>query len=151
MWGVINDRSPHFFSKRSTLMPMVLAQAVLTAIDCEDPVSLANFYAQIIGGKIHGFEFGASGDSGWVEIREGGLRLLAFQKVADYQAPTWPSGGLPQQMHLDFQVEDLDAGEEFVVSIGAIKCQVQPGETFRVFLDPAGHPFCLVVPGALSE
>lgn len=132
-------------------MIMVLAKVVLTAIDCADPVSLANFYAQIIGGKIHEFEFATSGESGWVEIREGGLRLLAFQKVPDYQAPTWPSGGLPQQMHLDFQVGDLDASEAFVLSIGAVKCPVQPGEPFRVFLDPAGHPFCLVVPGALSE
>jgi hypothetical protein len=132
-------------------MIMVLANSVLTAIDCDDPVLLANFYAQIIGGKIHEFEFGASGESGWVEIRDGEVRLLALQKVPDYQPPTWPSGGLPQQMHLDFQVEHLDAGEEFVLSIGAVKCQVQPGETFRVFLDPAGHPFCLVVAGALPE
>jgi len=132
-------------------MIMVLANSVLTAIDCDDPVSLANFYARIIGGKIHEFEFGASGESGWVEIREGEVRLLALQKVPDYQPPTWPSGGLPQQMHLDFQVEDLNVGEEFVLSIGAVKCQVQPGGTFRVFLDPAGHPFCLVIPGALSE
>lgn len=130
---------------------MVLANSVLTAIDCDDPVRLANFYAQIIGGTIHEFEFAASGESGWVEIRDGEVRLLAFQKVADYQAPTWPSGGLPQQMHLDFEVEYLDAGEEFVVSIGALKSQVQPGETFRVFLDPAGHPFCLTAVGALSE
>jgi hypothetical protein len=132
-------------------MNMVLANSVLTAIDCDDPVRLANFYAQIIGGKIHEFDFGTSGESGWVEIREGEVRLLALQKVPDYQPPIWPSGGLPQQMHLDFQVKDLDVGEEFVLSIGALKCQVQPGEKFRVFLDPEGHPFCLVVPGALSE
>ena len=39
---------------------------------------------------------------------------------------------------------DLDAGEAAVVALGARKHEVQPGETFRVFLDPAGHPFCLV-------
>ena len=128
---------------------MVLAKGVLTAIDCDDPVGLANFYLKIIGGEVHGFEFGESGDSGWVEIREGERRLLAFQKIPNYQIPTWPIGSLPQQMHLDFQVGDLDEGEAFVLSIGAVKCDVQPGETFRVFLDPAGHPFCLVVPGAL--
>ena len=26
---------------------------------------------------------------------------------------------------------------------GAAKHEHQPGTTFRVFLDPAGHPFCL--------
>ena len=41
-------------------------------------------------------------------------------------------------------VDDLDAGEAAVVALGARKHDVQPGTTFRVFLDPAGHPFCLV-------
>ena len=54
-------------------------------------------------------------------------------------------------MHLDFEVEGLDSGEEFVVALGATKSAVQPGTTFRVFLDPEGHPFCLVMPGALDE
>ena len=52
----------------------------------------------------------------------------------------------PQQIHLDLEVDDLDAGEAAVVALGARKHEVQPGETFRVFLDPAGHPFCLVLP-----
>ena len=30
-----------------------------------------------------------------------------------------------------------------VVALGARKHEHQPGKTFRVFLDPAGHPFCL--------
>jgi hypothetical protein len=30
-----------------------------------------------------------------------------------------------------------------VLARGATKADVQPGTTFRVFLDPAGHPFCL--------
>jgi hypothetical protein len=46
---------------------------------------------------------------------------------------------------LDLKVADLDAGEAAVVALGARKHEVQPGETFRVFLDPAGHPFCLVL------
>ena len=33
--------------------------------------------------------------------------------------------------------------EEAVLEIGAGKAPEQPGETFRVFLDPAGHPFCI--------
>ncbi|MEK6439682.1 VOC family protein [Pseudonocardia sp. T1-2H] len=31
-----------------------------------------------------------------------------------------------------------------MLTIGARKAEVQPGETFQVFLDPVGHPFCLV-------
>jgi hypothetical protein len=32
-----------------------------------------------------------------------------------------------------------------VIALGARKADVQPGETFTVFIDPAGHPFCLVL------
>ena len=51
----------------------------------------------------------------------------------------------PQQLHLDFDVDDLDVGEEQVLALGARKAEVQPGKTFRVYIDPAGHPFCLVL------
>ena len=34
--------------------------------------------------------------------------------------------------------------EEWVLGLGARKHSYQPGTTFRVYLDPAGHPFCLV-------
>ena len=40
-------------------------------------------------------------------------------------------------------VPDLDEAEAEVLEIGATKPEHQPGTTFRVFLDPAGHPFCL--------
>jgi hypothetical protein len=129
---------------------MALARAVLTAIDAPEPFTLAGFYSQLIGGEVQVCYRNAAGDPEWVEIREGAQRKLAFQLVPDYQAPTWPNGRLPQQRHLDLEVEDLDAGETFVVAIGAVKSPVQPGETFRVFLDPAGHPFCLVSIGALD-
>ncbi|MDQ3989733.1 MAG: hypothetical protein M3291_11140, partial [Actinomycetota bacterium] len=42
-------------------------------------------------------------------------------------------------------VPDLDTGEEQVLALGARKAEMQPGTSFRVFLDPAGHPFCLVL------
>jgi len=48
-------------------------------------------------------------------------------------------------MHLDLIVADLDEGESAVIALGATKAGVQPGTKFRVFLDPAGHPFCLCV------
>jgi hypothetical protein len=48
-------------------------------------------------------------------------------------------------MHLDVIVDDLDAAEAAVLSLGATKHEHQPGTSFRVFLDPAGHPFCLCV------
>ncbi len=32
-----------------------------------------------------------------------------------------------------------------MLALGARKAAVQPGKTFRVYIDPAGHPFCLVL------
>ena len=68
---------------------------------------------------------------------------IAFQHAPDHVPPQWPSAEHPQQMHLDLDVTDLDAAEEAVLALGARKHEHQPGKTFRVFLDPAGHPFCL--------
>ena len=57
----------------------------------------------------------------------------------------WRSGAGAQQMmmHLDFQVDDLDAAVAHAVDLGAQEAQYQPQDDVRVMLDPAGHPFCL--------
>ena len=80
------------------------------------------------------------------EVRpEDGSNCISFQQVADYRPPAWPAQDVPQQMHLDVMVRDLDRGEAAVLELGATKPDTQPGTSFRVFLDPAGHPFCLCV------
>ena len=50
---------------------------------------------------------------------------------------------VPQQMHLDASSTTSSAAEAALLELGATKHEHQPGTTFRVFLDPAGHPFCL--------
>lgn len=52
---------------------------------------------------------------------------------------------MPQQFHLDVMVDDLDAAEAAVLELGARKAAHQPETTFRVFLGPAGHPFCTCI------
>jgi len=42
-------------------------------------------------------------------------------------------------------VDDIEDAEKAVLELGATKHDFQPGRTFRVYLDPAGHPFCLCV------
>jgi hypothetical protein len=65
--------------------------------------------------------------------------------AALYAAITgWPGQEHPQQEHLDFSVDDLDEGERRVLAIGARRHTLQPGQSFRVYLDPVDHPFCLV-------
>ena len=48
-------------------------------------------------------------------------------------------------MHFDFQVGDLESAVEDAVALGARLAGEQPQEDVRVLLDPAGHPFCLVL------
>ena len=62
--------------------------------------------------------------------------------VNDYNAPEWPNPARPQQAHLDLIVDDLDAGEARALELGATRLD-GGGQTFRVYADPAGHPFCL--------
>ncbi|MGD9985751.1 VOC family protein [Pseudonocardia sp.] len=114
----------------------------VVALDCPDPDALARFYSALTGWPLAEKD---AEDDDWVELVADGPVTIACQQVADHRAPQWPSAEHPQQAHLDFDVPDLDAGEQFVLGIGATKADVQPGETFRVYIDPAGHPFCLVL------
>ena len=113
----------------------------LVLLDCPEPIELAKFYSALTGIALDASP--AYGTD--VDLVHDNLPTLSFQKVENFAAPTWPEGNIPKQMHLDFEVDDLDEGERHVLSIGARKADYQPGETFRVFMDPVGHPFCLVV------
>lgn len=121
---------------------MAIAKLTLTAIDCPDNRALAQFYSEITGWPVS-----PDSDDEWVWLESDTGTTLAFQRSPDHVPPTWPDGERPQQLHLDFDVPDLDQGEAAVLALGARKCDHQPGETFRVYLDPAGHPFCLVLRG----
>jgi glyoxalase superfamily protein len=116
----------------------------LVALDCPDALALAGFYSTLTGLDVEPLGDFPAADVTWIELVHDGRPTIAFQKVDRYVAPTWPEGPVPQQLHLDFDVDDLDQGEAFVLSIGATKAEHQPGTTFRVYLDPVGHPFCLV-------
>jgi predicted enzyme related to lactoylglutathione lyase len=65
--------------------------------------------------------------------------------VLGHRPPRWPDPQCPQQFHLDFDVEDIDAAQERVLALGAVLLHDSGGRNsgFRVFTDPAGHPFCL--------
>jgi predicted enzyme related to lactoylglutathione lyase len=115
-----------------------IARLSLFALDCRDPRELAAFYGAITGWNVD------SDDGEWVKLRSDGGATLAFQRAPDHEPPVWPSADHPQQAHLDFDVKDLDVGESKVIALGARKAEWQPEPAaFRVFLDPAGHPFCL--------
>lgn len=115
---------------------MAIARFPTVVLDCPDPSALARFYASLLDWKVEP-------DDGWVDIRGEQGQCISFQQVDDYRPPVWPGQDVPQQFHLDVVVDDLDEGEAAVLALGATRAGHQPGTTFRVFIDPAGHPFCL--------
>ena len=115
---------------------MAIARFPSFVIDCPDPGALATFYGAMLDWKV-------DVSSDWAEVRADHGQCISFQQVADYNPPDWPNQAVPQQMHLDVIVDDLDVGEAAVLALGATRHDHQPGTSFRVFLDPAGHPFCL--------
>lgn len=120
---------------------MGIARMRTVVIDRPDPGGLAAFYRQLLGGEL------TSVEDDWIVLEPEPGRRLAFQRAEEYAPPTWPTAERPQQFHLDVTIDDLDEAEPAVLAIGAKKHEAQPGEadgdSFRVYLDPAGHPFCL--------
>lgn len=116
---------------------MAIARYPTVVLDCPDAQALATFYGTLLEWDV------VQADTDWWSARSDYGHSLEFQQVADYRAPEWPGQERPQQMHIDVVVEDLEEAERAVVALGATRHAHQPGESFRVFLDPAGHPFCL--------
>ena len=117
-------------------------------LDCADPWELARFWAVLVGGEPTQWY------SGWVTLEPAphGQRL-SFQRVEAFRPPGGSSGP-PPQAHVDVLVDDLDLAHDRVLAAGArhLRDHVSPrpgpdGEAvpWRVYADPAGHPFCLVV------
>jgi catechol-2,3-dioxygenase len=134
-WITLADPAGHPFDlcQRDGVGPAMELYAV--TLDAPDASALAHFYAQLLE-----LEVGYDGPEG--ALVSGGATSLMVQQIDDYQPPQWRDAEHPQQAHLDILVDDLDAGEERALSLGARRLD-GGGDTFRVFADPAGHPFCL--------
>jgi len=105
-------------------------------IDAPDASALARFYAELTG-----MEVTYDGPEG--ALISGDSKNVMFQQISGYNPPRWPDPAHPQQAHLDLLAGDLDSGEARAVELGASRLNAG-GERFRIFSDPAGHPFCLI-------
>jgi predicted enzyme related to lactoylglutathione lyase len=116
--------------------PKVSVQSVV--LDTDNPRRLAEFYTALLGWKIESIE------DEWITITGGSAGQIDFQLALNHKPPTWPDNEVPQQFHLDLQVDDLDAAAAYAESIGARRAASgDHSPNFIVFLDPSGHPFCL--------
>lgn len=112
-------------------------------LDCPDPQALARFWAGLLGGEP------VEWYPGWVTIEPPphGQRL-------SFQASRAVSDDDSLRMHVDLFVLDLDRAHHRVLACGGqylgehLSPRPGPGGEsipWRVYADPAGHRFCLVV------
>jgi catechol 2,3-dioxygenase-like lactoylglutathione lyase family enzyme len=134
-WVTLADPAGHPFDlcQRDGIGDAVQWWAV--TLDAPDASALARFYADLLG-----LEVTYDGPEG--ALAAGEPTSVMVQQISGYRAPAWPDPSCPQQAHLDILVDDLDAGEARALELGAARLP-GGGDTFRVFADPAGHPFCL--------
>lgn len=117
-------------------MTTPIASLAMITLDCAEVGAMKEFY-----GALLGWEVTYADDN--VAMLTGPATRLGIGVIPDYQAPVWPDHG-GKQFHLDLAVDgDLDEAARQCVDLGATRPDEQPGETWRVLLDPAGHPFCL--------
>jgi catechol 2,3-dioxygenase-like lactoylglutathione lyase family enzyme len=136
-WITMADPAGHPFDlcQKDGTGPVMGLFAV--TIDAPDALALARFYADLLG-----MEVTYEGPEGALIAGDG--KSVMFQQVNGYNPPRWPDPAYPQQAHLDIIVADLDAGQARALELGASRLTAG-GERFRVFADPAGHPFCLIL------
>jgi predicted enzyme related to lactoylglutathione lyase len=123
----------------------VIADLQCVVLDCPEPVELAAFYQSILGGTVNQPDRRWALSDVWATLHTASGVVLAFQRATDHRPPLWPDPSRPQQFHLDFAVADLDRAEEQVLARGAAVLDAGTGgRSWRIYADPAGHPFCLV-------
>jgi hypothetical protein len=108
-----------------------------TVVDCNDPISLSKFYAEILGYTV------VQSEPEWVVIGVSeDFPGIAFQKIPNYIAPVWPSGEVPTQIHFDIRIDDFESSVREIESLGG-RLLSKSSEIFWVCTDPEGHPFCI--------
>lgn len=118
------------------------ARVSTVVLDAHDAHELAGFYQRLLGYVVRAEE------PDWVLIGppNGNGVSLAFETEPEYVRPVWPSrkpGDQQMMLHLDVEVDDLEAETARAAAAGAVLADHQPQDDVRVLFDPAGHPFCL--------
>jgi len=114
-------------------------------LDSRNANEHADFYQKMLGWTIRF----TNNDEGLTFVgifdEKVGITLL-FQEDADYEPPViWPTekGQQQPQAHLDFHTDDLERDAAHAIACGARPVDNQYSDKWRVFIDPAGHPFCI--------
>ena len=112
----------------------------VVVFDAADLEAESTFWAGVLDGSV-------DAEDDWHMVMVDGAPRVGVQLAPNHIAPDWPDGAPEQQIHLDLWVDDPAEAHELVMSLGAtVLKEPEEGDTpdaFRVYADPAGHPFCL--------
>jgi predicted enzyme related to lactoylglutathione lyase len=111
----------------------------VAVFDAADLGAESAFWAGLLGGTVEA-------EDDWHTVYVDGQERLGFQLAPGHVPPQWPDGS-PQQIHFDLFVDDIAAADAETLALGARLLNPATGldaaHGYRVYADPAGHPFCL--------
>jgi catechol 2,3-dioxygenase-like lactoylglutathione lyase family enzyme len=116
----------------------VAVRIAMVSLDCAEVAPSADFWSALLG-----WDVAVATEDYAMLTGPDGSPALGLGRVDDHQPPSWPDEGGRKQFHLDLAVDDVAAATDRALGLGARLAEPQPGETWRVLIDPAGHPFCL--------
>ncbi|MDQ4051722.1 MAG: VOC family protein [Actinomycetota bacterium] len=108
----------------------------MITLDCADARKSGEFWAALLGWEL------VHAEDAYAMVT-GPATTLGFGTVPDYEPPAWPNERGSKQFHFDLACDDIATTEQRARDLGATLAEPQPGDTWRVLVDPGGHPFCL--------
>lgn len=118
---------------------MTIATLKMVTLDSSDVGRDTAFWSAVLGWPVVHQQ-----DEYAMLVGEGGV-AIGLGAVDGHEPPGWPNERGSKQFHFDLAVDDIDLAAAACVELGATFPDDQPGETWRVLLDPSGHPFCLTL------
>jgi len=116
-------------------------------LDCDDADKLAYFYKKLLNWDK---EIQTYQREKWAIVKSNQKNdtPLVFQEIENYQRPVWPEVKDKQQqmLHIDFYVTEMEyeGALNHALDCGAVYAEIQYTTMWKVMLDPAGHPFCII-------
>jgi Glyoxalase-like domain len=124
---------------------MPVPKTTVLVLDCSEQAELADFYAQLLGAETR-----MGTDPDVMEVIGNNGVHLAVRRDHGYAPPSWPRPDDASQAHLRILVshEDMDEAEREAIGLGARPLDTKDNggrHDVRMYSDPAGHSFALVV------
>ena len=115
-----------------------MSRSIALVLDCYDPPSLAEFWAEAMGYTIRGGT--PNGQYVMLKPSEGDGPKLLLQKVPEEKH-------VKNRMHIDVHVPDIEGEAERLEKLGAARLDPEPVTEFDTawirMSDPQGNEFCI--------